>query len=214
MGIIFIIIGLILVLGSLASMVFLVFKKAIDKSTLIVLGIVLVVGVLIVGIGVETNSKHEFLEVDRDEPMEREFAKDKENKKNEEDKGKILMDESSYLTEMTGYGTKVSQGLSEMGILLSEPVMNDKWVEDMAIEMVDIQSNATKLIEMDNVPEKYEEVHKLISKAMEYYYDSVDTVANAVDNNDAELMLRASEQIEMGTEYTNRATEKLSEISR
>jgi len=118
----------------------------------------------------------------------------------------LTVSEQNYFTGLTKNSNTVSEALTEFGNLTQNPqIGNDDWTVKVAIQLVTIQTAYEEVIKM-NPPNSLREIHNEYVQAISCYNDMTYLFAQGIDNNDPELIGKATQKIEEGTELINEVT--------
>lgn len=92
-------------------------------------------------------------------------------------------------------------------------VVDEDFMQGLAINIAGIQSTAKEVIEKEDVPEKYEKVHTFYKESMKHYSQAMDDVLNAIANDfDDKYMQMAIENIDYGKQYMQESTRLVREL--
>lgn len=148
-----------------------------------------------------------------------------EKKLAEEKQAKEDAKHQAYREEVIVYTTVISETMGSFSediasfntqtmLAANDPMlmMDDTWIMDTVMSLVYLQEdidaiNATK------APKGFEEIQSYNEKIANEWQFVVDNFPTAIDNMDVDLINECTAHIKQGTEYTDIATELLTEIS-
>ena len=153
-----------------------------------------------------------------DEPAEENESKEEDEPKEEstetQDKQNESTDNQNYIDFFVSHASKISNVLYEISDLAMDYRPNDDdWVMDMAVALVSLEEYADEAIEYEPVPETYKNSHKYYAEAMAEFKLATDYFTEGIDNEDAELVDKASEHILNGNDLINKSNEELEKIN-
>lgn len=118
--------------------------------------------------------------------------------------------EQKYVSEVSEYTSNIGTYLNDLGTLMLDPqFFSDSWVIDVATNAGMIQFDAQNIIDMKEVPDKFTDVHEVLKDGVRSYSDSMDYLAQGIDNFDEQAINKATELINAGTDKVAEATTML-----
>jgi len=118
----------------------------------------------------------------------------------------ITVSEQNYLTGITKINNTVNEAFIEFTNLIQNlQIGNDDWTTKVAIQLVTIQTAYEEVIKI-NPPNSLKEAHSKYVQAMSCYNDMTYLFAQGIDNNDSELIDKATQKMLEGNELIDEVT--------
>lgn len=164
------------------------------KKIFTVLFTILIISMLVIGCSDEENRT-----------KEKDIAEIETAEKTEEKEfGKEGTEEEIYWGKMNKYRVRVEDGIDEMLELFENADLEDSfWQKDMKKIVLTTKTNANKIMEIDDIPEKYIDLHNELYEAMNYFDEAMILMEQASKENykDDDLLFQIIDYIEIGEEH-------------
>ena len=120
--------------------------------------------------------------------------------------------ERAYTSTIVNQTTTVGDAYIELGNLLQNPqIGNEDWTLKVAIQLTKIQITYNKAMEM-KPPDSMTNIHYKYVQGMKHYNTAIELIAQGIDKIEPELLEQATEEMYLGINFINEATQLILEF--